>query len=271
MTITLETEEPVAQFEKDLDEITKGLGDESVRSIVDFYYQVQELRKSTKNQKRAVEELDDQGSTDLMEWLGEQNRWMEKRIKQAMGRFTDDNTLSAWAKSITGIGPVLSAGLFSHIDVTKAPTAGSVWRFAGLDPSIEWNKGEKRPFNAKLKTLCWKIGESFVKTKNLEDSFYGPWYDERKQYEVERNESGELKDQALNIANNKPNHAQIETYKEGRLPDGHINMRAKRWTVKLFLSHYHHVAHELEYDESPPEPYIIAHGDHAHYIEPPNW
>jgi len=48
-------------------------------------------------------------------------------------------------------------------------------------------------------------------------------------------------------------------------------MRAKRYAVKMFLSHYQHVGHVLLHGTPPPAPYIIAHGEHAHYIPPPNF
>ena len=56
----------------------------------------------------------------------------------------------------------ISAGLMANIDITKVQTAGQIQAFAGLDPTREWNKGEKRPYNARLKALCWKIGQCFI-------------------------------------------------------------------------------------------------------------
>ena len=42
-----------------------------------------------------------------------------------------------------------------------------------MNPTVEWKKGEKRPWNASLKVLCWKIGESFVKVSSNPKDFYG--------------------------------------------------------------------------------------------------
>ena len=47
-----------------------------------------------------------------------------------------------------------------------------------------------------LKTLCWKIGESFVKTSNNQDDVYGHLWATRKARELERNAAGEFSDQA---------------------------------------------------------------------------
>jgi hypothetical protein len=63
---------------------------------------------------------------------------MEELIKTGLDRWSDSG-LAAWAKGQVGIGPVLAAGLAAHIDIGRAPTAGAVWRFAGVDPTQEWH------------------------------------------------------------------------------------------------------------------------------------
>ena len=56
------------------------------------------------------------------------------------------------------------------------------------------------------------------------------------------------------------------------LPPAHIHARAKRYAVKLFLSHWHHVAYMIEYDgQEPPKPYILNQDGHTHFLAPPNW
>ena len=48
----------------------------------------------------------------------------------------------------------------------------------------------KRPWNADLKLICWKAGESFVKTSNHPSDIYGHIYAERKLWEIQQNENG---------------------------------------------------------------------------------
>lgn len=130
-----------------------------------------------------------------------------------------------------------------------------------------------RPHNARLKTLTWKIGESFVKFKNKEADFnYGWFYDQRKEIEEARNNRKEF---AL-LAEAKLKRVGRDTdayksYSKGKLPPAHIHARAKRYAVKLFLAHYHHVAYELHYGEPPPKPYVFQLPGHTHFIAPPNW
>jgi hypothetical protein len=132
----------------------------------------------------------------------------------------------------------------------------------------------KRPWSANLKVLCWKIGESFVKIKGKEESLYGALFVDRWAYEQKRNDAGELADQAkakLEKFNIGKNTDAYKAYSAGRLPPAHILARAKRWTAKLFLAHWHHVAYEVRYKTQPPKPYVLTHLGHAHEITVPNW
>jgi len=132
----------------------------------------------------------------------------------------------------------------------------------------------KRPWNARLKTTCWKLGESFVKVQNNPRDIYGHVYAERKAIEIERNEAGLFAEQAAAALAAKRYRRDTEAYKaysKGKLPPAHIHARAKRYAVKLFLAHWQAVAYELEYGTPPPKPYVIEHGGHTHFIAPPNW
>jgi hypothetical protein len=53
----------------------------------------------------------------------------------------------------------------------------------------------------------------------------------------------------------------------------HIYERARRWMVKLFISHFHEVAHWDFFGTAPPAPFVFAHptSPHVHLIAPPNW
>lgn len=258
------------RLDKDLREAAKCIGQDEARFLVDAYYQMQHYRIATGNQLAAQERGDNPPRT-ILAWLHGQEDELERAIRNLLGKYGGAHPVGRWAMEIMGIGPVIAAGLLAHIDIRKAKTVGAIWRFAGLDPTTEWAKGEKRPWNADLKTLCWKIGESFVRVSGRDGDIYGQVYQQRKAYEQERNAAGEYGDQAAAKAKAQPKHAQIKSYREGKLPDGHIHMRAKRYAVKLFLAHWHHVAYEVQFGEPPPKPYVIQHLGHAGYQGPPNW
>lgn len=262
---------PVMRLSSDLKEAAVTLSDDEARFLVDTYYMMQKNRIRAAHQNRA---LDKQGEPHkVLSWVAAQNEILEDQIKAALHRYADNHPVGRWMMKITGIGPVIAAGLLAHIDITKAPTVGHIWRFAGLDPTQKWDKGEKRPWNATLKTLCWKVGRSFLFVSNNPNDIYGKVYKARKELEKERNDSGAFRDQALYTFENtkwkKKDSVTKAAYQKGVLPDGRIDLRARRYAVKLFLSHLHHVWYYHEFGEPPPKPFVIEHLGHAHYIKPP--
>jgi hypothetical protein len=146
-----------------------------------------------------------------------------------------------WAYDQIGIGPILAAGLAAHIDPEKAQSVSAVWKFAGLAPGFDRKqKGVKLPYNARLKVLCWKCGESFVKVSGKDGATYGKLYAQCKSDEVSRNENGLYAPAAAKeLASKKITEKKTkETLQSGKLIDAHLHARAKRRAVKIFLSHY---------------------------------
>lgn len=219
---------------------------------------------------------------------------------------------TAWAFSQRGIGPVLATALAAYLPGIERlsdgepgadraseetgwertrmktkdgeiiegwkrprsvpPTVGHWWRFAGLDPTLAWGKGEKRPWNADLKVLCYKIGESFVKVSGQENAFYGQLYAERKAFEVEKDLRGDNAESAAKCLANGKRYAagQKAVYESGHLPQIQLHRRATRWVAKIFLAHYHEVAYFAEHRKPSPNPYVLDHvPGHAHKIVRP--
>lgn len=296
--------DPISRLTRDLAAASATLGRNEARFLVDSYYSIQEYRKASANQVRSLRGSEEPHA--VIAWLLAQNEGLENQVKRALDKWTDQQAVGRWAKSITGVGPVITAGLLAHIDITKAPTAGHIWSFAGLNPNAKWEKGKVRPWNNSLKTLAYKIGESFVKFQNHSGDVYGKIFVQRKNAEWKRNLSGELADQAaskiqqFNFGEDTTaklwyggclsrasaerilgaeSAEQIPLTKKlaespgshpGMLPPAHIHARARRHTVKLFLSHFHYALYFVEYGVAPAQPYAIAQAGHAHFIEPPN-
>ena len=321
--------DPIQRLTRDIRAASATLSRGEARFLVDAYYQMQEDRKRSSNQVRALSESGE--PHEVLAWLAQNTATLERNIKNALDAFSTADFVGCWAKTIIGIGPVIAAGLSAHIDIEKAPTCGHIWRFAGVDPTVEWlgrdrakslvasvdgpltpevtrvlataanlnpehvlrlatvkATGEeqkltratltaalsKRPWNAKLKVLCWKIGESFVKTSNNDADVYGHLWAERKAQEVARNEAGDFADQAAAKLKRFKIGKSTEAYKAyaaGKLPPGHLHARAKRWAVKLFLAHWQTVAYRHATGRMPPKPYVLARLGHVHEIQVPNW
>jgi hypothetical protein len=220
--------------------------------------------------------------------------------------YTQGHIMGSWMRGIVGIGPVISAGLLAHIymgvwcgichghnpEMCKRrqadkkfkltphdwqpeesnPTVGHMWAFAGwaADGQKAWEKGTKRPFNDKFRVLCWKAGQSFMKLHNHPDCYYGQIYKQRKEYEIGKNENGDYADQAAKRATQVGKDTDAyKSYSAGKLPPGHIDARARRYAVKLFLSHLHGEWYSRQFGRPAPLPYPIAFLGHAHIIPPP--
>jgi len=99
-------------------------------------------------------------------------------------------------------------------------------------------RGQKVTWSPKLRSVCRNIGKSFVMVTS---SQYRPYYDENKEF-----------------YNRKDPH----------LSDGHRDARARRKTVKLFLSHLFEMWHRVKGLE-PPKSYAEEKLGHVHHIPPP--
>ncbi len=242
-----------------------------VRFLVFLYYQHQEHRMRARSQEGKLAE---RGAPHLLiSWTAERDERTEKSIRSVLDHYSrvEPSGMGAWARSQVGIGPVIAAGLLANIPIEKTPTVSALWRFAGLDPTSKWKKGDKRPFNAQLKVLAWKIGGSFAMFHKKDGCFYGKLYEQRKAYEAERNERGEYSDEARRIVE-RSGYAKgtgaYETLLTGKLPPVHLEKRARRYAAKMFLSHWW-AEFRRRRGLSHEDPWIIAHGGHSHLIEAP--
>jgi len=257
------------RMSRDLVQAAKTLSKQEVRYLVDSYYIMQDQRIRTAHQVRTMAKEGEPCA--VLEWLFSKSEGLEGQIKRALLSYCESDVNGQWALSVVGIGPVLTAGLISNIDITKAPTVGHIWSFAGLVPGQQWNKGEKRPWNASLKRLCWLIGQSFMKNSGRDSCFYGKIYRQRKNQEVEKNDRLEFKDQADAILVKKKIDKSTDAFKaysQVKLPPAQIEQRAERYSTKLFLAHLHGIMYQNHFGVAPPKPYPIAILGHAHMIEP---
>lgn len=247
----------------------KLLGRAEARYLVDTYYQMQHNRITSANQVRATEATGEPNA--VLRGFADKYKILEGQIKTSLELYVRNDPVGTWAIGQIGIGPVIAAGFLSRLDLR--PTVGSWWRFCGLDPTVTWGKGEKRPWNAELKRLCYLTGESFTKQSSHPKCYYGHQYLMRKAWEVERNDAGHYAPQAAAALTNK-NYVRETTarasYEQGKLPPAHIHRRAQRWAVKLFLAHLHEIWWQSENEGAKPAlPYPIAILGHAHYLPPP--
>ena len=284
-----------------------GVTTNEARFLVDTYYTVQKSRianilRSKGLDRDAKKEGNEPEPHEALDRFAQDFQIHEENVAKLLGWYVQTHPMAWFFDATKGVGPVTSAGLLAHIDITRCPTVGHIYSFAGLDPSKKWNKGEKRPWNTQLKTICWKIGDSFVKLSKRPDAYYGQYYAKAKAEYWRRNLAGEYIEQATAAMATKKYGKSTEQYhwysghckpdvireqlEEGdpvsfakamagedevgvpMLSPGHIDARARRATVKLFLSHLHE-CWRRELDLPLVAPFAIAIKGHAHYLPPP--
>jgi hypothetical protein len=300
----------IRRLTQDMAAAAATMGPREARFLVDTYYTFQENRKRAGNQARAlakgvvVPESDLDPSLDadfepdfepglepelnpaeerptptsephvLIDWIFEQSRVLEGQIKRSLDKYTQGQVMGDWMRQVTGIGPVISAGIIANLEQPR-PTAGRIYAFAGIAGKDQkpWLAGQKRPFNRRLKVVFWHAGQSFMKLHNRPDCFYGKLYERRKLFEQRMSDSGQRTQVATEWKAKldklqKTKSEAYQHYSAGRLPPGHIDARARRWAVKIFISHMNEVW-LVKLGRPVPAPFALARMAHADYIPPP--
>jgi hypothetical protein len=159
-----------------------------------------------------------------------------------------------WFKKVKGIGPILSGGMIGEIaDISRFEHMSNLWSWAGYGihngTADRLTTGQKANWNPNMKVLGWKSGQSFVKV----GGYFRQQYDQFKREEQAKNtgwivelnskdmigfkvwtEEGDganiTKDNVKSIIKSvDDDHLHISR------SDGHVNSRATRRAIKLFL------------------------------------
>lgn len=301
--VYLEKAEGMQRLSRDLAKNATKMSKDEVRFMVSYYYIVQNDRIRFNNQFTALEK--DGEPNTVIAWMKEQSEVLEKQIVRALDKWTLEHPVGQWVRKQHGFGSVLTAGFLSHIDIERAPSAGHIWSYAGLVPGVKWEKGQKRPWNAELKRLVFVAGDVALKLAGSPKSYYGALLNERRKKEMYMNFDGSntqkaIADQSrydkttesyawvmgcykkediqkLYEADQSLAAVSIKKYKgeedsgDPMLPPAHIVARARRYAMKMFLSHLHEVWYEHHFQKRAPTPFIIEHGGHVHYEAPPHY
>jgi hypothetical protein len=244
------------------------LSNHEARFIVSDYYFCQEMRKRTDMQMRHLGENVTDANVRILGWTSHVASEWEMTVQKMLAKYAEASSVGQWMLAQYGVGPVIAAGMLAHLDIERAPTAGHFWSFSGLNPAQKWEKGQKRPYCAAMKQLCFHFGECVKRTSGAEESFYGKLYRERKALIVARNEEGYNAERAKTF---KTASAEVrKQLAEGMLPAGNLDRQACNYAAKIFLSHLHAVMFFDRYKLSAPMPYSIAMLKHVHFIEIPH-
>ena len=162
-----------------------------------------------------------------------------------------------WMTSIKGIGDHTAAKILALFDdVENFATISKFWRFSGwavIDGEIDrCRKGEKSPYNRRLKSECFIIAQNFIRQQT-------PVYVDI--YYAEKARLRRLYPEPVK-ADNGPWPM--------KYTDSHVHRMALRKMIKIFLSHLWQVWRET--DGLPvSEPWVSTIGGHTNIVPIPNW
>jgi hypothetical protein len=170
------------------------------------------------------------------------------------------NPVWGWLTGFRGLKEgSLAAQLLAQIDdISRCSTVSALWRFAGqavVNGRAEYDcSGEKSHYNHRLKSICWLIGDEFIK-------FQTPPYVDIYYAEKERL-------RALHPAPEPIAGAGDGTWKF-RFTPSHLDRMARRKMIKIFLQHLWLLWRQAE-GLPVSQPYVQAQLGHADIIPLPN-
>lgn len=226
----------------ELGDLVGTVSSENLAMLEHLRQQIQRHRIQMGNRAGAVEDGRSQMDPRIVEYFGRRFETLEADIMEIIRSSVRDHEMWPWLEAVKGIGPTLAGALLAHIDIRIPTSVSGLWRYAGQgvnNTTLQRDrptKGERLPYNAELKRICYLIETAFLRS----GSPYRLEYDLKKAYYVEHR------------------------------PDwtpGHSDQAAKRAMVKLFLEHLFTVWRaELDLPLLPP--YAIAELKHYH-VKPP--
>jgi hypothetical protein len=160
----------------------------------------------------------------------------EMHYKKLMDQYLEEEEIwYGWLSKIKGISGVLGSNLLKNFGYCENyQYVSSLWRHTGFDPAgakglagaTVGEDGKKHiHYSPKLKTMVWKISDSFFKQRTPP---YRGIYDA-----VKRKELALMEQYGKGVL--VPDHIDGKTTcKNGK----HVEFRAKRNMVKIFLQHY---------------------------------
>lgn len=223
-----------------------------IRHSVGLFYDLQKLRIQSGNRTSAgvdTIELDDKAKVFVGD-ISNELKGVEKRALREINRLLRKEPIwGHWLKEQKGVGPTMGGVLIAYINVNRAPTVSSLWKWCGLSvnngQADRRKKGQKCDYNPFLKgKMVQVLADSFVKANS-------PW---RKHYDDRKNRrQNQLVDVCMAcVGKGKIEKEPCSNCKGtgGPAPwgksDAHRHNDAKRIMVKQFLAEFWNAWRELE-------------------------
>lgn len=144
-----------------------------LRWVADSYDQVQRVRLAMDNRLRAYAQGRDESEIKLQgpaALVADNLADAEKQLAKMMNELVKQHPAWEWLSQVRGIGGVLACELLGLLDINRARHVSSFWKFCGLavvdGERDRLKKGEKAPYSKRAKTVCYLIGESFLRSNS---------------------------------------------------------------------------------------------------------
>jgi len=252
-------------------------------TLVDATLSIEKLRVASQVRRShlALQGRHDTDADNLFERLVALEKFVDDRIAELVKH----HPAYPWFSQVKGVGKENIAKVIGLIDIEKADTVSSLWKFAGFAPvdgkSERRQKGEKLHYNSQLRSMCWRLATSLLKAKG---KFYDYYLVEKDKYQAKYAAKGiavvptptgrfcptclvEVKAKATKYC---PTCGALLTKKkepDGVIFFGHLHNQALRKMIKLFLSLLWHSWREAE-GLPTRVPYPAEYLGHNHIVKP---
>jgi len=164
----------------------------------------------------------------------------EKRLLKDFENVAEDTLIWKWSKNVKGLGPVGCMTFLGFIN-PDATSAGKIWKYFGYAPDSKLVKGQKANFNREAKGRAWVIATNVIRAG---DPYYTALYKAKKKYYLKvRGMEKYIEDptkcpdyeKCMELLRAKAKRLGRPVKKPPCR--AHVDNRAKRWLIKLLLSH----------------------------------
>lgn len=261
--------------------MTTELEKMAIRQSTRFFYDLQKLRIQQGNRAGAEKITLDESDVEFHAERSDRLSQLEKAELKHVERLCRKFKIYPWLKKQKGIGPTMAGVILSEIDIAKAGTVSSLWKFAGLDVVIDpetgdgrapkRTKGQRNTYNAWLRTKLVGVAADCMIKANSEWRIHYDNEKHRRQHmlvpvcmgcdNTGKAKKGENKGKKCKNCDGKGGPA---AWGES---DGHRHRHAIRKMMKMFLQELWKEWRTLE-GLPTPAPYAEAilgrvHGDHG--------
>lgn len=240
---------------------------EALLREVRHYQARMKMRICINNQARAMIRqglvTEDEGDALAADLVKPMEKVENHIIHQAAKHLKDVPIWEEWLQHVRGIGSNLAVQFVALIQpIADFPNVAKLWAYAGYavkdGEAVRRRTGQQSRWNPDLKRLGFQAGDCFIRAGGP----YRELYDRYKARETERHPEPVDKLDAKGKLVKGLSGETIKLYTKG-----HLHNRARRYAIKIFLSHLWQAWRELE-GLPCPGPYAIEILGHTTIMSP---